>query len=526
MKKGFMFFISMLVISFSAKCQDESIFNRINGVKIKGNIYVKFDPQKKFQYLIDKDEDWHDLDDGLFFNVKNQHKNNFRVYVEFYNPLRYSIKSSQKDLDDPSYQAISDFIAKLPSVSSSDVSQADSKKISVGNTGASVAQISELTPINNSVLLYEWIYTFLDNVDTDKIKNDPYRKRYNEIVEQVNNIKSVEDYLYGKINLRSKDGNNSVSDWVKEANKNLYNVDNDYNKFNTELATTKETLKDLNQNKDEAEKNIKDISALISTKFDSDLSDLLKPNKREAFKQYSTSTATALIAKTKHQFETQGNTIKTLSNLSTKLQKFIDDFKGAPCGRGRVCDVGYKVDYNVKLDWKTHSMKQFAYDAKVLDENGTEDIKAAVSTSMTVAKRLGVYPFVSTGVLYTNFSYPNYAISTDTGVNKVAKTEDTKVRVRPSVFLNMLIDSWDPVYPFAQIGITTGTNDVLFPVGVGFSFGSSFSISGGIILGYVKDLTNLHVGDTVKDEAALKNDLSNKGTTSWYFSINYNLGKK
>ena len=171
-------------------------------------------------------------------------------------------------------------------------------------------------------------------------------------------------------------------------------------------------------------------------------------------------------------------------------------------------------------------MKLFEYEIAKYDKEGTEVSNSKSIGSFTVGKKMIFYPFVSSGILYTNFSYPNYSISTDNGINTVAKTADTKVNVRPTVFLNMLITSWDPVYPFIQLGITTGVNDALFPVGFGFSFGSSFSISGGALLGYTKDLSTLDVGKEVKDEATLQNDLTNKGLVKAYFSINYNFGKK
>ncbi|AXY73598.1 hypothetical protein D3H65_06205 [Paraflavitalea soli] len=171
-------------------------------------------------------------------------------------------------------------------------------------------------------------------------------------------------------------------------------------------------------------------------------------------------------------------------------------------------------------------MKEINYTLTPLKDDGTEDVKKATTKSFTIAKKLGLYPFVSTGVIYTQFSYPEYAIKTDNGVNTVAKTDDVKVNVRPTVFLNLIIASWDPVYPFAQVGVTTGVQDALFPVGLGLSFGSSFSISAGCIFGYHKDLNKLTEGGAVKDDAALKSDLTNQAVFKPYFSINYNLGKK
>ena len=81
------------------------------------------------------------------------------------------------------------------------------------------------------------------------------------------------------------------------------------------------------------------------------------------------------------------------------------------------------------------------------------------------------------------------------------------------------------LYPFLQLGLTTGANDFLIPIGAGIVIAKKLSISGGSVFGVGKGLTNLNINSYVKDEAALKNDLSNQVISSWYFSLNYNFFK-
>ena len=136
-------------------------------------------------------------------------------------------------------------------------------------------------------------------------------------------------------------------------------------------------------------------------------------------------------------------------------------------------------------------------------------------------------PFVSTGVFYTDLLYREYALQQANGEYLVAETKPKHIRVRPAVFLNLLLSTksnW--LYPFLQLGVTTGANDFLLPLGAGIVVGNNLSISGGAVFGVRKELTNLRIGGTVKDAAALKNDLTNKGFSSWYFSINYNFFKR
>jgi hypothetical protein len=75
------------------------------------------------------------------------------------------------------------------------------------------------------------------------------------------------------------------------------------------------------------------------------------------------------------------------------------------------------------------------------------------------------------------------------------------------------------------LGLTTGANDFLIPLGVGIVIAKKLSISGGKVFGIGKGLTNLQINSPVKDEATLKNDLGNKLFSSGYFSLNYNFFK-
>ena len=181
----------------------------------------------------------------------------------------------------------------------------------------------------------------------------------------------------------------------------------------------------------------------------------------------------------------------------------------------------------MKLTWKDEKMEDFTYSITTINKDGSVSPKTANSKStdnceFKVAKKLTFYSFLSAGILYTNFTYPTYGIDSN---KKVAKMNPVKVNLRPAAFLNLLLRDWDPVYPFLQLGITVGNNDVIIPLGIGLSIQNKFSISGGAMLGYVKDLNNLQVGQT-SDQVSLNNDLTNKPIVSWYFSVNYAIVKK
>jgi len=520
--------VSLLTLTIFCIAQDANIFNRINGVNFRGKIYVNIDERRTFYYVIDKEDDPHQITEDLYFKIKNNHKNDFQVYIQFYNPLSTSIKSAQKDLDDPAYTAITSFISKLPSLPQTEAQEATDK--------LSLTEMLSVD-IKESTLLNEWLYKFISLIDLDYIKHDNKEKELKAVVETLSGIEDTENYLYSTYIIGDIDGTQrNINDWAKFANESLYDSDNDYDKFTTALVKSKKVKDESGKFKATATTNLSNIIIYMTKDFDVRIKPVIAKRMNganeesrdakdiDAFKKYSSAFAKSLAAITKPQFTLQDAVLKQMEDLNNKLDKFIADFTIIHTTDGKLDH--YKKDYSYMLDWKSTKMKSFTFTSQGINKDGSEDVKSANNSTFVVSKKLGVYPFISTGVLFTNLSYPQYAISTTNGVNTVVKTGEEHVYVRPTAFLNLLFSSWDPIYPFAQIGITTGKSDVLFPAGIGASFGSSFSFSFGCIFGYYKELDKLKIDATVKDDAALQSDLTQKPIFHPYFSLSYNIGKK
>jgi len=512
------FILTCIAIPATGKCQDEGVFNRINGVKIKNSVYIYIEKDLSLSYTIDDENIRHPLDDAMIFNIKNNHKNDFQVYFQFYNPLRASVKSSQKNVDDPSYKAIADFVSKLPAGPSSVVNNATDKAPLKGSDG--------MADLEYNILLYEWTDKFYNSVKPKYIHDKKLVSEYNDIVLANNALGRVESFLYGEFTLNIDNSTKTVSGWVKGASSDLFKAEDDLDTFTVVLNNSEQISDALVAMDKETTKSLKDMQDLLTKNFDNKIGILLDDSAvRANFKKYSDVFARKMTGVAQPQFSAQEAIIAQGSALNTRLKTFCKDFKGEVVKKVTQ-NPGFKKDFTGNLDWKNQSMTEISYTVTSLNQDGTEDLKKSFSRKFNIAKRLGLYPFISTGVIYTDFSYPEYAVKTDNGSNTVAKTDDVKVNFRPTVFLNFLISNWGVAYPFAQIGITTGNNDALFPVGFGIAMGSSFSFSFGAIFGYHKDLTKLSVGGSVKDDAELKADLSNKALFRPYFSINYNLGKK
>ena len=534
MKK--LFCLSLVAFFYlNASAQDETLFNRLHGISFTDNVYIQWNG-KQFEYMTDNDVNPHALADNSIFNVGNKNNNNFKVYLRFYNPLKYVYKSTQTDIEDPDFKAFNEFGSKLSSAIVPVAAVASSSRST--STMKVKDDRGNIVTFDASILLNDWIYA-LSKVIDQKYASDAASGRdkiYESLIRSINNITTVESFLFDKVPDQLSEWNKkeeyTIPQWYQFTSDAIYNTDNNYPLFKKKLAESIEISSHLNAAKATSEDLTNDIIAILTKDFDNRIAPLLankSQSERENFKRYSTGEALKLKSNTEKLFAADEIILTQLEGLNTKLSTFSDQFKGEPCSaiKNDTCKVGMKREYEFDLSWKATNMKKFEYELTGLNKDGSATKDFTHKITFTVGKRQKSYLFVSTGLLYTWFNYPSYGVSDDNGVNKVAITDQNKVGVRPVVFLNAIFNPFaERIYPFVQLGITTGKNDVLIPVGAGISLGDMFSISGGGMLGYRKELNKLTVGGAVKDDATLQSDLINRGFASWYISLTYNLTKK
>jgi hypothetical protein len=529
MKKLNYFLVSILVsITINSNAQDDGVLNRLNGTPVKQAIFIKWNPRDKvFEFNVDdKHETFFKLSNDYIFNVKNKYGNTCRIYTSFYNPLKYNLKSSIKEIDDPNYKTISDFISQLPGISSvvSDkpktTEEIKNEKLSLTNGGGN-------NDLLKSVLLSEWFFN-VSIFDTAIIKSPSFNTNFNK-------VKLIETFLYDNVNIKNFNKSYTFYNWIKLCNDSLYEASNDY----LEFLRIKKNVMLIRDSLELNRKNVIKISQQVidnlTIYFDGVFNPIINQNKKGVkktvqeiayFKNYTFYAGQNLKSFLDEQLKQREGAINNLNELISKLETFCSDYEGEDLSPSQgIGYVGWKREYEFNIVWASKMMKNIDYDIKMCDSKGNELPQNGGSANFIVAKRWTLLPFISTGLIYTNVTYPNYSLKTDNLTNTVATSEKTVINYRPAVFLNLLLANWEPFYPFAQVGITTGENDALFPVGIGIALGKNFTLSGGVMLGYRKDLTNLKVGSVVVDELELKNDLKYKALTSYYFSINYSFHK-
>jgi hypothetical protein len=531
-------YLFLITFSYQACGQDASVFDRLHGKHIHKCLKLVFisetfgrDPAG-FHYLTDDEEDNPFPFENSQFTVSNGNSNAFRVYMAFYNPLRYKITSEMSQVDDPVNTAVSQFLS-----SQTGNSVAQSSAVSSLLFGAGDVQIPE------SILLNRWLYDLIMAKAPSIAIGDPRFTKFSDYIAN-SQIISLETYLYGQIPI-VKNGlqvKHDVSSWITSQKTDLYK-DETYESFKGTLNFSDATVyTKIAAYKTTSEQGLNDIRILLTDKFDDIVKPLLVDNissitaaeniKIEAFRNYSKIEAAAILRDAAPLVEKTNTSVKVYKDFIGNLQKFLEKFKTGNEDINKHKFVYRTEDFN-SFSWQSTKMSKYKYSCQKLKEDGSEDnsssddVKSKFITEFSIAKYQALVPFVSTGVLYTSLSYPSYGIENVNGVNKVIESGKEKVNLRPVLFLNLLARApVDFAYPFIQIGVSTGINDAIFPFGIGILFRNTFSISGGKILGYRKGLNKLEIGGNVANYEALKSDLVDVPfSQAYYFSLNFKLSK-
>ncbi|QEH42958.1 hypothetical protein [Chitinophaga sp. XS-30] len=521
----------LAIISSQAIAQDDETLRRLHGTVVKDNLLLRWnDATDEFQYVVDNDTAlWRSVRKSTLYNARNNHGNTVGFHIRFYNPLKYVTKSSFTDVEDPVYQALSQFLSNLPegeALAGATVApqlQEGMKLMAFAKATKEEKRrvsLDDLEQFEATILLFQWAEEFTGKVDYDLLQSDVASfNLFNALVKDINlQTKKTEDYLFREISISLNSGTEKkvFNSWVTGEKQMLFDCPADVDLFSSKLGDADAVLQALQQSRKDAEGALKHLQQLLTDDFNAKIRPLIREDEKESFSRYSSSAAYWLGMNFAGKADPQKEVLTKYDQLVTRLKKFTGDFM--------TDKKGYRLENAPSFDWKTQTIRNFVYEIRELDIEGNEVEKSHHTCEFTIAKDQAIVPFVSTGAFYTGFSYPNYAIAEEEGIRRVAETGATHVRVRPAVFLNMLFKTRsDWFYPFLQVGLSTGVNDFLVPFGGGLAISNRFSFSGGGILGYRKDLTDLKVGDLVKDDAELKNDMSNRGVVSWFISLNYNF---
>ncbi|MEX2233624.1 MAG: hypothetical protein WD824_15780 [Cyclobacteriaceae bacterium] len=537
---GILFLVAITLICSQAKGQDQSVFDRLSAKKFQTGLYISFDASNKFRY-IRNDSGPHDspLQEGQLFAFDGE-DDNFFIYVKFYNPLRYSFKVNSADIDDPIRTTITQYISSaltgLPTVvtSSATSSLASAPSVShaiMAESAEAQKHLNQVLPaikqFDSNLLLYEWMMEFYSNMQA----TEGSIPGINELIDTINgHVRTVESFLYGKVKVEGI-ASRSVGELISQQKVELYKSENNYETFKTKLISA-ESVRDVLSG---AQTNAKtSLDALVDILKTAKATQFIQQTQRQAFENYSKSTASSLQLTTKSLLDTRSAEVNGFRAFLESTRKAFDSF--STLGNGHAFK---RVEEGV-LNPRSEKARQYTLALTSLKEDGTED-KKIVSQSLTVATRQDFVPFFSASTIFSHVTFPNYSLQPEQTADKtllyrIEETNPTRVIASPVAFLNFLTSFTNKkttvIYWYPQIGVGRAGGNTIIPVGIGVYIDGIFSISAGYLNGIGKRLSDEYSLDRtaenniIEDQEALDDAMETGYYGGFYVSLNFSIGIK
>jgi len=445
------------------------------GVKDENNLDLYIDTSQKTEKT---------LNDKDYFQVKS---NEFRVYAIFENPLQYIYRTSQKELDDELFIASREFLNNAASyiqqVQAASVRGKRARPVINAPSSATLepklvelfllVKAQDNSFFTNNALFWNAMGA-LDLSET----NDSIAKIYNNAFTDLQGIKSISTITAvlnsNKIDLKKNQGF-------------LDDLDKRYNDLKTECSkiTFAAAQAHLSSHIDNVIKEIgSDIEVLKTTKKDID-------SKYDKIKELFDT-----IEKEKHKFgEDKFLIAKPITVNKSK--------------RTELTIVLEKVTFNeAEKSIKIDNSKTFL---------------------VNIRKKTTFIPVLSSGVLYTNVSFPQFGTDTnEPGETIISQTEDEDNELAIAAYLNLYLNnSWD-VPAFFQFGVGPSKEKPLFFLGGGIELAPKFTLSTGAVFTWYPKLNDLSVGDVVGGSSIINDDISFEFNTKprFYFGLSIDITNK
>ncbi|MDJ1503595.1 hypothetical protein [Xanthocytophaga agilis] len=536
-------YISLLLV-FSDAFSQSNTDQMLGAPKVKYFLQLWHDfPNKKFYYTIDDSElpsSKSKTLKGLTVGVPMRFKE-IALTIKFYNPLRYTIKTSDSLLADPSYQSIGEFagalttlLGNLPNAAPKQSPTVTAGAVPVGNANATVASVHDPFPIYPAGK-FDPIMVKTTNdknlpkasvISADESKN--WAKKINALAAEelaewkfislqgnVQCIDTTSNLLKLLQQLDDRYFNASIRGVMKAYLLQLSQPDEmeEFGRVNKRFKVVLDSLDKVNQ---ENIRLLQTFNGIISEPISKDLlrKNALSTNDYscESFATYS-QIVFKRFARARAEFQEKRN---QMLDLAKKINSEVD---------GLMKQVVLPGDGSVRLtnafilsryDIHTENMRdiRIVVQERKLNLNGSPPSIDKTDNSFEGKLRLrAAQTFVaefSMGGFYTNMTFPEYSIKYIDGVSKIAKS-DERYSVGVAGMLNLTLNAIDGLaHPLIQLGVGSGNKRPVFLAGAGMrlSWKTPIIITAGPIWHWQQVLKNGYKEDSpIADEAVLKENL-------------------
>lgn len=434
----------------------------------------------------------------------------FRIDVNFINPLQYRISSTSDLIENELFKASNNYLTTVTD-------------LFVTVNGTNVSGNSEIHfLLENKIKTNKKRSQTCPNKDTVNI-TDPQLAEVLFLLTSDNNKRlllynncKLSDFVIALDNIKF----NSKKDFI---NKEIYQMFEDLEGINNvgEISTTlkvnenkkKSVLKALDAleesisiSKTERTKAFVNNNDRIFTETLKFKLDLFHKEVEEYVKEMR------LILKKDGKFE-----------LIEKLFKEISDAK-----------ISDQNAFNLtkQLSLKTDKFVQFKLKVEKLNfDKAKKNLKVEKTKNYTInVYRYRMFiPIVTTGIYYTNVSFNQFGTDENTtGESIVTKTESELNELASLTHLNLYYNGDTDIKWFGQLGVGPSKEKPLIGLGVGVELFESFNISMGGVWTWQRNLNELKEGDIVTGTSVIEDDIIYQFNTTprFYIGVNINLTKK
>ncbi|AXE21789.1 hypothetical protein DR864_28360 (plasmid) [Runella rosea] len=557
--KRIVYFIFMLIFCTSVYSQSNT--DEMLGAP-KAFYFIQLWPDflnNKFTYTIDSDGPSSKAKTlkNLTVGVPKKSKE-VALTIRFYNPLRYSIKTSDTMMIDPSYQSIGQFASALTSLLGTLPNAAPTPNLSdVPGTAASFATSNaslkasqqdilavfpagKFEPFTVQIANNQKTLNTLHKIDSKESLN--WVKRINSLrAEELaewkffslqGNIRCIDTTSKVLKDLKILDDryfNTSIRGVMKEYLTKLSQPDNiiDFQKVNERFKAAIDSLDKVNQN------NIKlllSFNDLISDDISKDLlrKDVDSTNEAScnSFVNYSQIVFKRFV-RARAEFQEKRN---QMLDLAKKISREVDDLMTKairpPNGVKDLENAFILNQYDIQLE----KMRDIRISVQERKLNLTASPPSIDKTDKHFEGKLRLraaqtfVPEFSMGGFYTSLSFPSYNVKVINGQSVIGRAEED-YSVGVAGMLNLTLNAIEGLaHPLVQIGVGTGKNRPTLLSGAGFrlSWKMPIIITGGAIWHWQQKLINgKQENSLISDDTELKKNLEYRFITKpgFYFGL-------
>ncbi len=565
-----LFFLGLFLL-FSNAFSQSNTDEMLGAPRAKDFIQLRADfDKKKFYYIIDGDDP-----SSRYKTLKNltvgvpMRRKEVALTIQFYNPLRYSIRTSDIMLEDPSYQSIGQFAALLtnllgnlpnaapiptppaPDAAKTGATTGTDAKNNVNDPGpltivaAGAFDSTTVMRTNNENVTAKFKGKAKDSLTVTPKESSGWAKKINglrgeelaewKLVSVQGNVKCIDVNSKALAYLQQLDDryfNASIRGEMKKYLIELSKPDNitEFKEVNKRFKKALDSLDKVNQENIRVLQTFNDLVSGDLTK------DLLRANaitatdySCESFVSYS-QIVFKRFARARAEFQQKRNQMLALGH---KISEEVDHLMTTvvlPASDSQTSHNAFILNrYDIQLE-KMRDVR-IAVQERALNFNATPPSIDKTDNSFEGSLRLRAaqtfVPEFSLGGFYTDIAFPVHSAESVNDTLRIARTTDD-YHVGVAGMLNLTLNALDGLaHPLIQLGVGTGKDrpTILTGGGLRLSWRQPIIITGGPIWHWEQRLQNgLVEGDRIENEETLKRNLQYRFVPQPDFYLGVQIG--